>query len=557
MVPSRPAMSPSPARPPTSGSAFAPLQRPVFRALWGALIVSALGSWMHDVGAGWLMTSLAPEPFMVAMVQSAAQLPMFLLTLPAGALADIVDRRRYLIATQFVMMTAALALGALTLTGLITPPLLILFTFVMGSGAALMMPAFSAVIPELVPREELTAAITLNSIAFNAMRAVGPAVAGLILALTGPGIVFLGNAVTLTAVVWALSRWRSETPATNLPAERFTSSIRTGLRYVRQSKALHAILLRGVALLIPMGAPLAFLPLVVRTELNQGPEVYGLLLGSVGAGAVFAGLQLARLRAAIPADNIIRGGTVGVVIASLALGWVREVWLLSAAMFLLGGSWISAQSTLQVTTQLSLPAWVRARGLAVFIASFMGVLALGAPAWGKLAQHTSLQVALTAAATVGILGLLATWRLSLNLHTRADTTLAEPARLPELPEGLAAGDGPVLVNVTYQVPERERDEFLRVMREEVRRVRLRNGSSAWGVFLDPATPDRYVEVFLDESWEAHLRQHYRVTRDDRRVLDRAAAHHRGDGPPVMSYLLSPAQPPRRWRPVEPGGEGNG
>lgn len=549
-------MNPSPARPPASGSAFAPLQRPVFRALWGALIVSALGSWMHDVGAGWLMTSLAPEPFMVAMVQSAAQLPLFLLTLPAGALADIVDRRRYLIATQLVMMVAALTLGILTLTGLITPALLILFTFLMGSGAALMMPAFSALIPDLVPRQELTAAITLNSIAFNAMRAVGPAVAGAILALTGPGIVFVGNAISFTAVIWVLSRWRTETPATNLPAERFTSSIRTGLRYVRQSKALHTILLRGIALFVPMSAPLAFLPLVVRTELDQGPEVYGLLLGSVGAGAVLAGLQLARLRAAIPADNIIRLGTTGVVIASLALAWVQQVWILAGAMFLLGGSWISAQSTLQVTTQLSLPGWVRARGLAVFIATFMGVLALGAPAWGKLAQYTSLQLALTAAAMGGVLGLLATWRLSLNLHTQADTTMAEPARLPELPGDLATGDGPVLVNVVYQVPENERNDFLRVMREEVRRVRLRNGSSAWGVFMDPATPDRYVEVFMDESWEAHLRQHYRVTRDDQRILDRAAAHHRGDAPPAMRYLLSPALPPRNWRPAEPEENGN-
>lgn len=547
-APAGPAASTDAAGRVVTGSPFAPLRRPMFRALWIALVISGLGSWMHDVGAGWLMTTLAPDPLMVAMVQTASQLPLFLLTLPAGALADIFDRRRYLIVTQLIMMAAAALLGIMTLAGLTTPATLILFTFLMGAGAALMMPAFSALIPDLVPREELTAAVTLNSIAFNAMRAVGPAVAGGILALTGPGLVFLLNAISFSAVIFVLNRWRSDTPASNLPAERFWSSLRTGIRYVSQSSALHVILLRGIALFVPMSAPLAFLPLIVRTGLGAGPQVYGLLLGAVGAGAVTAGLQLARLRERVPADSIIRAGTLGVILASLALAWSRNVGVLAVAMFVLGGSWISAQSTLQVTTQLSLPGWVRARGLAIFIGTFMGVMAVGAPTWGKLARLTSLETALSVAALAGLLGLLATWRLGLNRLSGADTTPAEPGGVPELPAGLDAEAGPVLVSIEYRIAQADHAAFLKAM-QEVRRVRLRNGSGSWGVFRDHRDPDRFVEVFLDESWAAHIRQLYRVTQDDRRSMDRALAFHRGDAPPRITHLLSPPAGDRSWRPA--------
>ncbi len=529
-----------------AASGLAPLRRPVFRVFWGALIVSGLGSWMHDVGAGWLMATLAPDPVMVSLIQAASLLPLFLLTLPAGALADIVNRRRYLVGTQIWMMLAAGLLGLLTLSGQATAPLLIAFTFAMGSGTAMMMPAFSSVIPDLVPREELTAAITLNSIAFNAMRAVGPAIAGAILAVSGPGIVFLINAVSFSAVIWVLSRWRSGQPASTLAGERFLTSMRTGVRYVRQADALHAILLRGVALFLAMSAPLAFLPLFVKSELGAGPRTYGLLLGCVGAGAVLGGLQLARLRQRFSTDAIIRAGTVGVVLASLAMAWIRSVPLLAVAMLILGAAWISAQSTLQVTAQLSLPRWVRARGLAVFIATFMGVMAVGAPAWGKLAALTSLRWSLTAAAVLGLVGLALTWRLSLNRHAEADTTPAEPQPEPSLPAGVDEERGPVLVNVEYDIDPADAGRFVDSM-EDVRRVRLRNGSAAWGLFQDTRDERRFVEVFLDETWSSHLRQHYRVTREDRRMIDLALSYHRGDRPPDIKHLLSPRDPGRRWR----------
>jgi MFS family permease len=530
---------------PEQASSMAPLKRPVFRALWLALIVSSLGSWMHDVGAGWLMATLAPDPVMVSLVQAATLLPLFLLTLPAGALADIVNRRKYLIGTQTWMMAMAALLGTLTLLGYTNEWTLLGLTFAMSCGTAMMMPAFSALIPDLVPRRELIAAVTLNSIAFNVTRALGPAIAGIILALTGPGILFIINAVSFSAVIWVIFQWRSQQPASSLPSERFMGSLRTGLRYARQSSDLHTILLRGATLFLSMSAPLAFLPLIVKTELQSGPQTYGLLLGCIGTGAVTTGLLLPRIRQRFSTDAVISVGTIGVVLAGLSLAYVRNIPLLSLAMVMLGAAWISAQSTLQVTAQLSLPSWVRARGLAVFIGTFMGVMAIGAVGWGQVAKFSSLSMALTIAAGLGAVGAVLTWPLSLEKIARRDPTPAEPLPMPNVTISAEHDQGPVLINVSYIIDPGKIDDFLDAM-QLLRKVRLRNGSTAWGVFQDTADETRFVEIFMDESWLDHLRQHHRVTREDRRAIDAAMAFHQGDSPPVVSHLLSRRRK-SRWR----------
>lgn len=522
---------------PGTSSALAPLQRPVFRALWLALIVSSLGSFMHDVGAAWLMATIAPNPVMVSLVQAAALSPVFLLTLPAGALADIVDRRRYLIVTQGWLVCVAGLLGVLTLSGQTSEGVLLGLTFAMGCGTAMVMPAFAAMIPDLVPTTELTAAVTLNSIAFNVTRAVGPAIAGGVVAALGPGIVFVINAVSFVAVIWVIWRWRHTRLPGNLPGERFLASIRGGLRYARQATSLHVILTRGVAVFMCMSAPMAFLPLVVKTELQAGPEVYGILLGCIGAGAVTAGLLLPRLRRHVAADRVIAVGSAGIAAASLVLGHVREVGWLGIGMAGLGASWITAQSTLQVAAQLSLPAWVRARGLSMFIASFMGTMALGAVGWGQVAHATSIETALNIAAIAGAAGILLTWPLRLSKFATGDQSLAEPAVEPTLANPPEGEQGPVLVNIQYRIAADDVDAFVTAM-QPVRKLRLRNGSAAWGMFQDTADSQRFVEMFIDESWHAHLRQMYRITREDRRIMDAALAYHRDDKPPVVSHMIA-------------------
>jgi quinol monooxygenase YgiN len=379
--------------------------------------------------------------------------------------------------------------------------------------------------------------VTLNSIAFNVTRAVGPAIAGGVVAALGPGVVFVVNAVSFLAVMWVIFRWRHKRLPSNLPGERFLASIRGGLRYARQATSLHVILARGVAVFMCMSAPMAFLPLVVKTELQAGPEVYGLLLGCVGAGAVTAGLLLPRLRQRVSADRVITAGSVGIAAASLVLGNVREVAWLAVGMAGLGASWITAQSTLQVSAQLSLPNWVRARGLAMFIASFMGTMALGAVGWGQVAHQTSIQEALNIAALAGMAGIFLTWPLSLSKYAPGDQSLAEPAMEPTLANPVEGEEGPVLVNVDYRVAPEDVEAFLAAM-QLVRKVRLRNGSAAWGIFQDTADSQRFVEMFLDESWHAHLRQMYRITREDRKAMDAALAYHRDDKPPVVSHMIS-------------------
>ena len=500
---------------------------------------------MHDVGAGWLMATLAPDPVMVSLVQAATLLPLFVLTLPAGALADIVNRKRYLIGTQLWMMFAAATLGLLTLTGLTNEWTLLGLTLALGCGSAMMMPAFAALIPDLVPREELIAAVTLNSIAFNATRAVGPALAGLIVALAGPGVVFIVNAISFSAVIWSISRWQARQPASSLPGERFLGSMRTGLRYARQATELHAVILRGLALFIAMSAPMAFLPLVVKTELQAGAQTYGLLLGCIGAGAVVTGLMLSRIRRRFSTDTVIAMGSAGVVLASAALAVIRNVPLLSLAMLILGASWISAQSTLQVTAQLALPGWVRARGLAVFIASFMGVMALGAAGWGQFAKFTSLSTALLAAAAVGAIGTLLTSRLSLERIAGRDHSPADPTFEPQFIPGSGDADrGPLLVNIVYRIRPEDAEAFVEAM-QAVRKVRLRNGSAGWGLFQDTTDETRFTEIFMDESWLDHLRQKQRITIEDQRVFDAALAFHQGPDAPVESFHVAPRRPRRR------------
>ena len=357
----------------SSASSWAPLHHKVFRMLWIASIASNIGSWMHEVGAGWLMTSLTASPLMVALVQAATTAPVFLLALPAGALADIVDRRRYLITSQVWMMIAAATLGALTLSGMTTAPILLVFTFALGIGTAMMMPAWGAITPELVLRAELQSAIGLNTIGMNISRSVGPALAGLIVATAGPGIVFILNAISFLAVIAALKSWQRTPTVSELPTERVFGAIRAGLRYARHSPELRAVLTRGAAFFVFASASWALLPLIVRQELKSGPGTYGLFLACLGVGAIIDALLLPHAHVRLTRDRIVAGATGLYSIAMLALAHSGNVYTAGAAMLVMGVAWISVVSPLMTATQTALPSWVRARGLALFWVVFMGV----------------------------------------------------------------------------------------------------------------------------------------------------------------------------------------
>jgi predicted MFS family arabinose efflux permease/quinol monooxygenase YgiN len=475
---------------------------------------------MHEVGAGWLMTSLASSPSMVALVAAANSLPVMLLALPAGAIADIVDRRRLLMAVQvyFVLVIGSLAL--LTALGLTTPWLLLGLTFAVAVGTAITMPAWSAIVPELVPAAELPAAIALNSIGINISRAIGPAIAGVLVAAVGPWLVFALDALSCFGILAVLLRWRREQHRSSLPAERFLSAIRVGLRFVTHTRALQAVLVRGAAFFVFASATWSLFPLIVRQELGRGSEVYGLLLTCIGIGAVAGAMLLPRFRAKISRSAMVAGASALYALAALALAHVQNLGLLMLAMLATGVAWIAILAALQVSAQLTLPDWVRARGLAAFVVVFMGGMALGSVLWGQVATGIGIPAALTTAAAGMLLAIALTWRFRLVDGPAPDFTRSMHWPAPLVAEAPHADSGPVMVAIEYRVDPARRAEFVAAMRD-VREMRLRNGAFFWELFHDSADPARFLESFIDESWTEHLRQHERVSVADREVQRRA------------------------------------
>ena len=515
-----------------------PLRLPVFRALWIATIVSNVGTWMHDVGAGWLMTSLSADPLMVALVQAATTLPMFLFALPGGALADIVDRRWLLIAAQAWVSVVAGLLALLTFSGLTGPVTLLALTFALATGAALSAPAFQAIVPELVPGPVLVQAVALNSLGINISRAIGPALGGLVIALAGPAAVFALNAVSVVGVMVVLVRWRRMPAQSHLPAERFFGALRAGGRYARQSPALQTVLIRSVGFFIFSSALWSLLPIIARRELQLGPAGYGGLLAFMGLGAVLGAILLPRLRERISANRLTIAATLLFALVMVALSRAASFTLACIVMAAAGVAWIAMMSSLNGAAQTATPAWVKARALAVYLVVFQGSMAAGAALWGTLAARTDIPTALLTAAAGQVAALLLAARFSLggarldlaqSLHWPAPVTEHEPE--PDR--------GPVMITVEYRIDPARTAEFVRAM-QPLRRIRRRDGALSWGLYEDAAQPGVMLENFIVESWLEHLRQHERITNADVGDQDAVRAFHIGPEPPVVRHLISPA-----------------
>jgi MFS family permease len=500
-------------------------------------VASNIGTWMHNVGADWLMTSLAPSPWMVALMQTAENAPLFLLALPAGALADIVDRRRLLLYTQGWMLLSAVSLAVLTLLGLTTPWVLLILIFCLGLGSALNAPAWQAIIPELVPRSELPAAVSLNSVAFNIARAVGPALGGLLVAAVGSWAVFLLNSFSFVGVIIVLYRWRREDVESISPAERIVGAMKAGLRYVRHDPALQAVLVRTGVYVSCASALWAMMPLVARKQLGLSAGGYGVLLGSLGAGAILAAFILPRLRRGFSVNTLVIAGTVVFAGSTAALAIVRNFPLLCLTMIFGGIAWMTLMSSFNVIVQTIVPSWVRARVLATYMLVFFGGMALGSAVWGVVATHIGVSETLLCAAGALIAGLAAAYFFPLRAGEELDLEPSlhwpDPVYVNE-PHPL---DGPVLVTIEYQIDPARAGEFVAAMRE-VKRILQRDGAVRWGLFVDPAQPTRYLETFLVESWAEHMRQHARVTMEDRTVQDRARSFHVGPAQPMVTHLIA-------------------
>lgn len=522
-------------------SALAPLSGSVFRMLWLAWLAANLTMWMNEVAAAWLMTTLTDNAMMVALVQAASTLPVFVLGLPSGALADIVDRRRFFAFTQLYVAAVATVLGVLALVGGLTAPLLLALTFANGIGMAMRWPVFAAIVPDVVPREQLPAALALNGIAMNMSRVIGPIVAGALLAAAGSHYVFLLNAVLAVIAFFLITRWRSPPKTSVLPGERFFGAMRVGLQHVVQSPRMRSVLVRIALFFLQSSALTALLPLVALHIHGGGPVAFTALLAAMGGGAVAMALVLPRLRGRIGRDVFVRWGVCVHAAASLAVIAAPALWLAVAAMAVTGMAWITVANSLTVAAQMALPNWVRARGMSIYQMALMGGSAAGAALWGSVAQQSTVATAIVAAAVVGPLGLAATWRLSVG-GTRDDdlsparvTSSAPPPAIEIRPD-----EGPVMVTVEYLIDPERADDFNAVM-QETRQARLRQGALSWGLFRDAAQPGRYIEYFLDENWIEHQRRLERFTAADVGLRERRLAFHVGTEPPrVRRYVAEPA-----------------
>ncbi len=536
-------MTPPAAPPPASTeaqlSAWAPLRRPVFRLLWVTWLTANIGMWMNDVAAAWLMTTLTTSPVMVALVQSAATLPVLLLGLPSGALADILNRRRWFMFTQFWVAANALALCLVLAAGWMTAPLLLALTFGNGIGLAMRWPVYAAIVPELVPRSELPTAIALNAIAMNTSRVIGPIVAGALIASLGSGYVFLLNAALSLAAGFAIMRWRLEPKPSVLPGERFFGAMRVGFQYVSQSRLMRAVLLRIAIFFLQSTALLALLPLVARNMPDGGAWAYTLLLASMGLGAIAAAFWLPRLRVLITRDRLLRDGTLLQALAMVAVGFAPNVWSAMPAMMLVGAAWLAVVNTLTVASQLSLPDWVRARGMSIYMMTIMGATSASAALWGQVASVIEVPWTFVAAAATGIALWLSIGRLHAGPEEQQDLTPARMLQEPVPAFPVEHQMGPVMVTVDYRIDPARAADFAAVMRES-RANRLQLGALSWGLFHDTSEPGHYIEYYLDESWADHLRRFDRFTAADADLRDRRYAFHVGAGSPkVLRYIAEP------------------
>jgi predicted MFS family arabinose efflux permease len=539
------------ASPPASApSAWGPFRSGDFRAMWLAQFVSNIGSWMQTVGAQWLMLSLTTAAAPVALIQTASSLPTLLLAVPAGALGDLLDRRRFLIVAQFFMALVAGALGALAVAGVLTPVALLALLFALGAGQALTSPTWQTLQPELVKPAERPQAIALGSVNQNLARAVGPAIGGALVAATSVGTVFTINAISFFAVIAVLLRWRErKRPTGPLPPEQIRQAVRAGGRYVLASPVLRVILLRAGAFVFFASSIWALLPLTASHALHLGSGGYGLLLGCVGVGAVAGAALLPSLRRRLTPGQMLGIGSVTVAALALVLAYVHVIALVGIALVIGGTAWILALSTLNSIYQASLPGWAKARGMGYYLIVFQGGNAIGSAVLGIAAGQIGLSDTLLVAAVGLALGPLLGLRAPFKAIAPEELLPAGDWPTPMIVDDRPPG-GPVMVSVEYRPRAELRDQFLTAL-YDVRFSRRRTGASSWQVWRDSNDPGRFLEEFVVSSWEEHLRQHERVSERDSDRLKRIEAMSEPEHPPQVTHWVTPPAPTQA---NEPGSE---
>ncbi len=518
-------------------AALAPLRIRTFRELWLASLGSNFGTLIQTVGAAWLMVSLTPSSDMVALVQASTALPVMLLSVPAGAIADIWDRRALMLLAQVLMAAIAVLLTVLTARGAVTPWSLLGFTFLLGCGSAIYGPAWQSSVGEQVPAAELAAAVALNSLNFNIARTVGPALGGVIVATAGPPAAFLLNALSYGGLIAVLVRWRRPPPPAALPPESVSAAIGAGLRYARLSPAIRTVLLRSFAFGALSSALWATMPMVARDLLGGGPLTFGFLLGAFGAGAVACAIGSTWLRRHFSSDAIVTAASAAFGIGTLIVAQSHWLVLSLLAIGVAGGAWVLSFSTLNVATQTSAPRWVLGRTLAFYQTAAFGGIAVGSWLWGEYAEFGGLAASLTAAGALLTASVLLARRWP--LHPTESLDLGPLRALPadHAGNGVEPDAGPIVISIEYRIAPEDTAAFIRAA-HELGRTRRRDGARRWTLLQDLDDRSVWLERFQTVTWLDHLRQWQRATVADRELRERVQALHRGPGLPRVRHLLA-------------------
>ena len=521
---------------PDQGSTLAPFRNSIFRAVWTASLLSNFGGLIQGVGAAWLMTSISSSSDMVALVQASTALPVMLFSLASGAIADSFGRRQVMLVAQIFMLVVSVLLTLCAYLGLITPWLLLTFTFLIGCGTALNSPSWQASVGDMVPRADLPAAVALNSMGFNLTRSVGPAIGGLIVAAAGAAAAFAVNASSYVALITVLFRWKPQLPAATLPRESLGAAMGAGLRYVAMSPNIGKVLVRALVFGFTTGAILALLPLVARDLVGGGPLTYGIMLGAFGLGAVGGALISGQLRRMLTSETLVRYAFGGFAVCAWVAASSTQSWQTSLGLLLGGACWVVAFSHFNITVQMSTPRWVVGRALSIYQTAAFGGIALGSWIWGVTADAYGVETALIASGFAmlagGALGLVVPLPQSTPINLDPSNRWTEPS----LSLDLKPRSGPIDISIEYVVEEENLPEFIGLMAER-RRVRRRDGARNWTLARDLADPRVWVESYRIPTWLDYIRHNTRTTQADAEISERIRALHSGEKRPRVRRLI--------------------
>jgi MFS family permease len=519
-----------------TSSTLAPLRHETYRTIWFASIASNFGGLIQAVGAAWMMTMITASGDMVALVQTSTALPIMLFSLVSGALADSFDRRRVMLTAQCFMLAVSALLSLFAFFGILSPWLLLFFTFLLGCGTALNNPSWQASVGDMVPRADLPDAVTLNSVGFNITRSVGPAIGGIIVAAAGAAAAFAVNTLSYFALIYALMRWKPSYPATTLPREALGSAIFAGLRYISMSPNLQKVMLRGLIFGISASSILALLPIVALELVVGGPLTYGLMLGSFGIGAIGGAVLNARLRERFSSETIVRLSFSGFALSAAIAAFSPFSALTCAGLVISGACWVLALSLFNTIVQLSTPRWVVGRALSLYQTVTFGGIAGGSWIWGIAADNYGVANALLMSAVVMLFGIVIGLKFAMPAFESLNLDPLNRFTEPALGLDITPRSGPVVIQVDYEIDDHDVPEFLKLMGER-RRIRIRDGARNWALMRDLEKPGSWTETYHTPTWVEYIRHNQRRTQVDGENTDRLRALHRGEAAPHVHRMI--------------------